>query len=568
LNKPAKPETERPEIFIAPGRIPEMVDQAETVLVASAARLKMFQRGSEIVRVVALDSESMASGLKRPIGTVQLAAVSALGLQETFEREIAWNKPDGETGTKPADCPARVALTYLARIGYWNLPVLTGVIEAPIMRPDGSILSAPGYDESTGLFLYTDADWPAMPEQPTRADAETALRELIAPFSEFPFVDDAARSVLMASIITAIQRRLLRSAPLFGFDAPGQRSGKSLQAEAAGIIATGRKPSSTGVARTDDELRKAITSALREGQAIVNLDNITRPLDSSDLARALTQEEYSDRLLGANKMLRLRTNILWTATGNNLTFKGDLSSRTLIARIDAKMERPEEREFQIPDLPAHLTANRKRLVIAALTILRAYFVARRPRQNVPRWGGFDQWSHEIREPLIWIGLADPCRTRGLVIINDPERDAALSLLTAWRDNFGDRAMLVANVIGEAGPELKAPLLLVASDRNDPAKVDARRLGAWCRSIEDRVFGELQLTRDGSVRRATLWKVSCVSSVSPKTVGQNDATHAGSSPSDVEPENRPASFPIQPHQNNSPNSLNSPGDEAGEEGFEV
>ena len=568
LRKPAKPETDRPEILIAPGRIPEMVDQAETVLVANAAQLQMFQRGSEIVRIIALDRESKADGLRRPTGTVQLAAVSALGLQETLERVIAWTRPDDETGTKPADCPPRVAPTYLARIGGWNLPVLTGVIEAPIMRPDGSILSAPGYDESTGLFFYTDADWPAVPDQPTRADAETALHELIAPFSEFPFVDGAARSVLLAAIITAIQRRLLKSAPLFGFDAPGQRSGKSLQAEAAGIIATGRKPPSTGVARTDDELRKAITSALREGQAIVNLDNITRPLDSSDLARALTQEEYSDRLLGVNKMLRLRTNILWTATGNNLTFKGDMPSRTLICRIDAKMERPEEREFQIPDLPGYLAANRKRLAIAALTILRVHHVAGRPRQNIPRWGGFEQWSHEIREPLVWLGMADPCRTRERVIINDPERDAALSILTAWRDTFGDRAMLVANVIGEAGPELKAPLLLVACDRNNPAKVDVRRLGAWCRSIEDRVFGELQLTREGSVRRATLWKVSCVSSVSPKTTIQTEAMQGCSSASDIVPENRLVSSLIQSPQNNSPNSLNSPRDETDEEGFEV
>ena len=94
LRKPAKPETDRPEILIAPGRIPEMVDQAETVLVVNAARLKMFQRGSEIVRIIALDRESKADGLRRSTGTVQLAAVSALGLQETLERAIAWTRPD------------------------------------------------------------------------------------------------------------------------------------------------------------------------------------------------------------------------------------------------------------------------------------------------------------------------------------------------------------------------------------------------------------------------------------------------------------------------------------------
>jgi hypothetical protein len=42
---------------------------------------------------------------------------------------------------------------------------------------------------------------------------------------EFSFVDEAARAVLLAAIITAIQRRLLDYAPLFGFDASGQRGG-------------------------------------------------------------------------------------------------------------------------------------------------------------------------------------------------------------------------------------------------------------------------------------------------------------------------------------------------------
>ena len=555
LRKAAKPLTDRPEILILPGIMPEIVDRAESVLVANAARLKTFQRASEIVRVITLDRESKDGGLRRPIGTVQLAAVSALGLQETLERLISWTRPDDDD-EKPSDCPPRVAQTYLARVGDWNLPVLTGVIEAPIMRPDGSILDAPGYDESTGLFLYADAEWPPLPERPTHADAEAALRELVAPFAEFPFVDEAAHSVLLAAILTGIQRRLLESAPLFGFDAPGQRSGKSLQAEAVGIIATGRKPASTGVARTDDELRKAITSALREGQAIVNLDNVTRPLDSSDLARAITQSEYSDRLLGVNRMLRLKTNLLWTATGNNLTFRGDMPSRALLCRIDAKMERPEERVFQIPDLPAYLSANRKRLAVAALTILRAYSVAGRPRQRVQPWGGFDHWSREIREPLVWLGVVDPCRTRERIIVNDPERDCALSLLSAWHDAFGDRAMLVAEAIGEALPELRGQLLMVAADRDDPAKVDARRLGAWCRSVEDRIFGDFRLFRTGSVRRATTWRVNQVSCVSSKAADQNGATHAPSPEDGPTGESVRASSASEGPEINSPNSPDS------------
>jgi hypothetical protein len=261
----------------------------------------------------------------------------------------------------------------------------------------------------------------------------------------------------------------------------------------------------------------------------VNLDNVICPLDSPDLARAITQTEYADRLLCANKMLRLPTNLTWTATGNNLTFRGDMPSRALVCRIDAKLERPEERAFQIPDLTGYLLKHRKQIVTTALTILRAYHVAGRPRQDVRPWGGFDDWSHEVREPLVWLRLADPCATRERIIVNDPERDSARSILAAWSGAFSDRGMLVAEVIREASPELKEQLLTVAGERNDRTKLDARRLGAWCASVEDRVFGDFTLRRDGSVRRAVTWAVSCVSSVSSKTAGPNRLTHTEPSP---------------------------------------
>jgi len=252
----------------------------------------------------------------------------------------------------------------------------------------------------------------------------------------------------------------------------------------------------------------------------VNLDNITFPLDSADLARALTQSEYQDRLLGVSRMLRLLTNTMWTCTGNNLVFRGDLPSRAVVCRIDPGEERPEERQFLIEDLPDHLRCTRKRLITAALTILRAYQVAGRPRQDIPRWGGFDHWSREIRAPLVWLGLPDPYVTRERVIVNDPERDAALGILALWHEQFGDRAMLVAEVIRETTQELKAQLSVVAASRKDPESVDPRALGTWCASVEGRVYGEFKLCRMGSVRRATTWRVSCVSSVSQKPPGES------------------------------------------------
>jgi putative DNA primase/helicase len=177
----------RSQLLVTAGCIPQLVDDAEKVLVKNATSLKVFQRGSEVVRIITLESSDNHHGLLRPHGTVQLASVSAINLRETLERLIDFHRPDPKTGeTKPTDCPSRVPATYLSRIGNWNIPMLAGVIEAPILRPDGTMLTTPGYDASSELYLDSALDWSAISVGSTRNAAELTLRELREPFAEFP----------------------------------------------------------------------------------------------------------------------------------------------------------------------------------------------------------------------------------------------------------------------------------------------------------------------------------------------------------------------------------------------
>ena len=359
------------------------------------------------MRAVSLPEPRKGGGLQRPSGTVQLEPLGGVALTEDVRPHRGMEANCGNGDERVVDCPARIAATYLSRTGSWRLPVLAGIISAPIMREDGTVLSRPGYDADTGLLFVSHEEWPTVPERPTRADAQAALKILLAPFEEFPFVAREDVAVHVAGILTAIQRRLLGPCPIFGYTAPAPRSGKSLLAESTAIIATGRPAPATTISGEREEVRKAITSALREGQSVINLDNISAPLSSPELCIALTQQEYQDRVLGESRMLRLPTNTFWTTTGNNLRFRGDLSCRALLCRIDAGMESPENRTFSRPQLPEFLKNNRRELVISALTILRAYQVAGRPTQNIPAWGGFDDWSARIREPLVWLGLGRP-----------------------------------------------------------------------------------------------------------------------------------------------------------------
>ena len=127
LRKPPTRANGETEIIIQPGQVPQIVDAAEKVLVANAVRLHIFQRGGQIVRVTQLDSREEGGGLKRLEGTVQLASVPAVNLQETFECLISWVRVDKNGEPKPTDCPPRVPATYLARKD-WKLPALLGVV--------------------------------------------------------------------------------------------------------------------------------------------------------------------------------------------------------------------------------------------------------------------------------------------------------------------------------------------------------------------------------------------------------------------------------------------------------
>ena len=118
------------------------------------------------------------------------------------------------------------------------------------------------------------------------------------------------------------------------------------------------------------------------------------------------------------------------ATGNNLTFKGDMTTRAIVCRLDAGIEKPEERRFDV-DLKQEIPRRRAELVASALTVLRAFIVAGRPSlDKLTPFGRFETWSDLVRGALVWLGEPDPCATRGLIADRDPVRNELATLIAA------------------------------------------------------------------------------------------------------------------------------------------
>ena len=160
------------------------------------------------------------------------------------------------------------------------------------------------------------------------------------------------------------------------------------------------------------ELRKAITSLALEAERMVLLDNVAGVLGSPTLDRALTAEVWRDRVLGTSRQVALPLQVTWYATGNNVSLAGDTARRCLHIRLSSPLARPEQRsDFRHPRLLAWLARERPRLLPAAVTLLRAYCVAGRPRQPLAAWGSYGGWSDLVRSTVVWLGLPDPAATR-------------------------------------------------------------------------------------------------------------------------------------------------------------
>jgi hypothetical protein len=432
-----------------------------------------------------------SAGLSRhPESPVIEAPISKDTLARYLDRAAEWIKWDsrrrGGGGYVPARPPEWVA-SVIGADGEWALPRLNGIVSAPTLRPDGSILCQPGYDPDTGLIYRPDAEYPEIPSSPTRGDAIRATEALTEPLSDFPWVALSDLAAAVSAILALAGRAaILGPVPLYAVRAPVPGAGKSLLADVVATIGSGRPAARTTAPKEDAELRKVILTVMLEGDGCVLLDNVAGVLGSATLAAALTATEWKDRLLGHSRRVEGPLTTVWLATGNGLVFRGDLGRRVIPIDIDPGLEHPEDREgFRYPDLRPWVTAERPRLLAAALTILRSYHLAGRPRHDRPRKGSFEAWDDFVRGAVRWVGLADPHDGVGRIRSEDDSELTALRMaLEACGDAFGGNQWSVGQAVSACANN--ADLRDSLADLSGTSPIDARRLGVVLRKSRNRI----------------------------------------------------------------------------------
>jgi putative DNA primase/helicase len=318
-------------------------------------------------------------------------------------------------------------------------------------------------------------------------DAEAALALLEGLLEDFCFANEESRTVALSGLITPVARGAMAVAPLHAINAP-----------AAG--------------RDEAETEKRLVGAAITADQIISIDNLNGELGGDFLCQLVERPLTTARILGGNNadhMRRIENRTTVFANGNNITPCADVVRRTLMCSLDTNMENPYEREFKNDPLN-RILVDRGKYIAACLTIVRAYLAAGELVKLTPL-ASYEEWSRTVREPLVWLGKADPVKTIDDTRDEDPEL-VSLAAVMAELQKLLDGGLMTVGDIKDAAcereddqssfdggrygrpptyrrPELRQVLIDAAGTRGE---VDSRRLGYFLKRYKGRVVSGMKL----------------------------------------------------------------------------
>jgi hypothetical protein len=399
---------------------------------------------------------------------------------------------------------------------------LTGIVEHPFVDKNYQAFVEQGYDPKTGLYTMFDSDIvTGLQTSPGIFDATIAynfLKDEV--MADFPFASELDVVGAIAALLTALQRKMIvgdSGCPGFLFDAPTQSTGKTTLAQIFSYSIYNRPAAATSWSDSDEELGKHILAILREGHSCVLFDNLPNgaALKSNELAKAMTGNSYSKRILGENTTATVPSSVLWLFTGNNVSVVGDFNTRILPIRLDAKMADPDRRKFSRVDIGTWCMENRGKIIDACLTIIMASKDFK-PDVSPTR---YSEWDNFVRLPLLNITDIDIAELFERNKAADPEFEGRRVLLEVLYDVFGEQSVTATEIrdkaYGESGDYCreKTGLNDALADIFPKGLPTSRALGKWLGKLKGAIIGDYQLTATkGTTRENRGRQCWCVSKV--------------------------------------------------------
>lgn len=395
---------------------------------------------------------------------------------------------------------------------------LDRISHAPFVRQDGTVVTEPGYDEATRTMLLPDPVFEGLkvPEDPS-PDEVTAARDLLLTewLGDFPFDSDVDRANVLALIITPAIRGMVPKVPLAVVDGLQMGVGKNLLADSILTVYTGAAAEPMNWVPDADELRKQITAAFRTGAEFFVFDE-AHTVEGAPLAQALTAATWQDRILGVSTMANFPNVITWMSLGNQVQVRGDLTRRVYRIALRPKYANPQDRRsetFRHPgqsglDLLSWTRENRREVMTAILTLVRAWFAQGQPRpKRGVSFGSFEAWEKitgGIIETAGLTGFLDNLK----VWRSESDFDTQYwqGHLGWLRETFGDQTFRTAQVREKAMAD--PPGYLAPPKLDDPSdKAYGKALGEAYSRLRGRRYGPLWVERQGTAHgHVSVWRV--------------------------------------------------------------
>lgn len=469
-----------------------------------------YVRGGEVTQVAEVDS---GHGARLTIRAMQPAALRmqlARHASVYRTKTVKDKETKEETLVESAAVPTvAAAQSVLSQTDWPGLSPLAGVTSMPMIRPDGTTLTSPGYDHATGLYYRPAFPVGPVADFPSAEHVDKARRYVLDyVLGDFPWDSPASRANFLALLLTPLMRLYIDGVTPFGLISAATRgSGKSLLMEIMRAVYGLRM---TPWVRKEEEMAKVITSLLRDTtEPVIVWDNVNSfdTIDHGVLSALLTSREWSSRLLGANDMVSATNDRLWCATGNNISVGGDMASRSVLTRLDPQMERPEERTgFQIADLWAWLSidGNRAQLLRALLILVRAWIADGAERDGSHQMRNFSAWAQIMGGITAWHGVDGFLGNRDQVATgSDEEETSTAAFVAKWFEKFGQTPKRTTELVESARIDMFNHAYVDPWDGMFPSRekdgrmiaLTSKGLGKFLGQREGRIFSGLKIARE-------------------------------------------------------------------------
>ena len=191
-SKPPDGTKPRPVIYWGDRPSDHVTDEALAIYKVSNLSKIVFAKGGKLVRIIKTESGPLTEMLDRDAMRGILARIA--------DWEVwLYQDQQGNDVYKPTP-PQEFVVKDILSLPNWDpdvFPVLTGIVRAPVLATDGSLVDQPGYHRASGLYYVPEEGVivPPVSQRPSDEEIVAAISLFFDDlFFNFPFVSKADRA--------------------------------------------------------------------------------------------------------------------------------------------------------------------------------------------------------------------------------------------------------------------------------------------------------------------------------------------------------------------------------------